>query len=223
MNFSLRTSVFITQFFLMLLFAPLFAQSTGVDVISSARRDLLAGENDAALAALDAGEKRGLTNGKLTELRGYILLEQGKFSEAIKAFETAKTQDKTVPGRLHIGDVWARQNKWQEARDSYYAGLKETDILSINERLRFGVFISYLGLKNEEAARQALDAITFPTQSAAYYYAQAAWAFAHGSKREGDEWLKRARDLFGGKSTDWFERHLYDFGWLKNKPAPISE
>ena len=199
------------------------AQTTGVNALASARRDFLDGKNDAALATLDAAEKRGLTNGKVSELRGYILLEQGKFEEAIKAFEIAKSQDKLTYDRLHIGDVLARQNKWEEARASYQAGLKETDILMTNERLRFGVFLSNLGLKDEEQARMALDLITFPTESAAYYYAQAAWAFAHGSKREGDEWVKRARDLFGGKSTDWFERHLYDFGWLRSEPRPISE
>jgi len=199
------------------------AQTAGVDAMASAKRDFLDGKNDAALATLDAAEKRGLTSGKLTELRGYILLEQGKFDQAIQAFGAAKEQDKNTYRSLHVGDVLARQNKWDEARASYQTGLKETDILTTNERLRFGVFISNLGLKDEEHARQALEVITFPTESAAYYYAQAAWAFAHGSKREGDEWVQRARDIFAGKSTDWFERHLHDFGWLKSKPQPISE
>ncbi len=203
--------------------ASIVGQTTGVNVMDNARRDFLDGKNDAALAAIDAAQKRGLTSPKLTELRGYIFLEQGKFSEAIQAFEATKQEDKTTYSHLHIGDTLARQNKWQEALDSYQEGLKGTDILTANERLRFAVFISYLGLKDEEHARQSLEAITFPTESAAYYYAQAAWAFAHGSNREGEDWLKRARSIFAGKSTSWFERHLYDFGWLKTKPAPISD
>ncbi len=219
MNFSLRWLILAVLLFPI----SIVAQTTGVDAIGSARRDLLAGKNDAALATLDGAEKRGLTSGKLTELRGYVFLEQGKFDDAVKAFEEARTQDKLTYNRLHIGDTLARQGKWEDARAAYQTGLKETDILATNERLRFGVFISSLGLKDEESARRALDLITFPTESATYYYAQAAWAFAHGSKREGDDWVKRARDLFGGKSTDWFERHLYDFGWLKSKPPPISE
>ncbi|MDQ6940090.1 MAG: tetratricopeptide repeat protein [Verrucomicrobiota bacterium] len=219
MTFSLRWLLFAV----LLLPISIVAQTTGVDTVASARRDLFDGKYDAALATLDGAEKRGLTSGKLTELRGYIFLEQGKFDDAIKAFEAAKAQDKLTYNRLHIGDVLARQGKWEEARAAYQTGLKETDILTTNERLRFGVFIADLGLKDEEQARQALDAIMFPTESATYYYAQAAWAFAHGSKREGDDWVKRARDLFAGKSTDWFERHLYDFGWLKSKPVPISE
>jgi tetratricopeptide (TPR) repeat protein len=198
-------------------------QTTGVNVMDNAKRDFLAGKNDSALATIEAAQKRGLTSPKLTELRGYIFLEQGKFDQAIQAFEAAKQEDKTTYRHLHIGDAFARQNKWQEALDSYQEGLKETDILTTNERLRFAIFICYLGLKDEEHARQSLEAITFPTESAAYYYAQAAWAFAHGSKREGEDWLKRARDIFAGKSTGWFERHLYDFGWLKSKPAPISD
>ncbi len=219
MNFFLRWLIFAALF----LPISIIAQTTGVDSVASARRDFLEGKSEAALATLDGAEKRGLTSGKLTELRGYIFLEQGKFGDAIKAFEAAKAQDRLTYNRLHIGDVLARQGQWEDARAAYQAGLKETDILATNERLRFGVFIANLGLKNEEHARQALDLITFPTESATYYYAQAAWAFAHGSKRDGNDWMKRARDLFAGRSTDWFERHLYDFGWLKSKPPPISE
>jgi tetratricopeptide (TPR) repeat protein len=203
--------------------SPLFAQTTGIDALGNARRDFLDGKYDVAIATIDNAEQRGFTNGKLTELRGYIYLEQGKFDEAIKAFEKAKEQDKNTFSGLHIGDALARQGKWEEARAAYQAALKGTDVLATNERLRFGVFISYLGLKDEGHAREALELITFPTESAAYYYAQAAWAFAHGSKKEGDDWLKRARGMFGGSGTGWFERHLFDFGWIKPKPEPISD
>lgn len=212
-------------FLLFFVFAAtsLLAQTTGVNALENARRDFLDGKFDAALATLDQAEQRGLTNGKLTELRGFIYLEQGKFDEATKAFESAREKDKNTFGGLHIGDVLARQGKWEEARAAYQAALKGTDILTVNERLRFAIFLSYLGLKDEEHAREALSVITFPTESATYYYAQAAWAFAHGSKKDGDDWLKRARGMFAGKSTSWFERHLYDFGWLKTKPEPISD
>ncbi|MGZ4984061.1 MAG: tetratricopeptide repeat protein [Chthoniobacterales bacterium] len=221
MLFSLRSLIFAGLISFSI--TSVIGQTTGVDALGSARRDLLEGKYDAALATLETAEKRGLTNGKLNELRGYIFLEQGKFDQAVKAFDAAKEQDKTSYHRLHVGDTQARQGKWEEARATYQEGLKETDILTANERLRFGIFICDLGLKDETQATQALETITFPTESAAYYYAQAAWAFAHGSKREGDDWLKRARDIFAGKSTAWFERHLYDFGWVNPKPPPLSE
>jgi tetratricopeptide (TPR) repeat protein len=201
----------------------LVGQTTGIDPIANARRDFLEGKSDAALATLDGAEQRGLTSGKLTELRGYIFLEQGKFDQAIQAFEAAREKDKTTYGGLHAGDTLARQGKWEEARATYQAALKGTDILTANERLRFAIFITCLGSKDEEHARESLDLITFPTESAAYYYAQAAWSFAHGSKSEGEDWLKRARGIFAGKSTSWFERHLYDFGWLNSKPPPIAD
>src|SRR5664279_5433179 len=122
-------------------------QTVGVDPIANARRDFLDGKYAAALATLDAAEQRGLTSGKLIELRGYIFLEQGKFDQATQAFDAAREKDKTTYGRLHVGDTLARQGKWEEARASYEAALKDTDILAANERLRFAVFISYLGSK----------------------------------------------------------------------------
>ncbi|MGZ4986112.1 MAG: tetratricopeptide repeat protein, partial [Chthoniobacterales bacterium] len=182
MLFSLRSLIFAGLISFSI--TSVIGQTTGVDALGSARRDLLEGKYDAALATLETAEKRGLTNGKLNELRGYIFLEQGKFDQAVKAFDAAKEQDKTSYHRLHVGDTQARQGKWEEARATYQEGLKETDILTANERLRFGIFICDLGLKDETQATQALETITFPTESAAYYYAQAAWAFAHGSKRE---------------------------------------
>ena len=206
------------------LFGAVADAQTGIDLLGKARREFLEGKNDRALTTIDEAEKRGLTSGKLTALRGFIFLEQGKFDDATKAFEAAQKEDKLTYGSLHVGDTLARQGKWDEARTTYQAALKGTDILVTNERLRFAIFITYLGSKDEEHAKQALDDIMFPTESAAYYYAQAAWSFAHGAKRDGEEWVKRAHDIFGGSSsTSWFERHLYDFGWLKGKPPPISD
>jgi tetratricopeptide (TPR) repeat protein len=215
----LLAAVFLSSAFL----AHATDQNVGADPVERARREFQSGKMDAALTLLDEAEKDGSKNGHSLDLRGCVLLEQGKFDDAIKAFEASFEADPKWIGHLHVGDALRRQEKWEEARAAYRKVFKETDILVLNERLRFAEFITFLGAKDEEKARQSLDRLTIPTESAAYYYAQAAWSFAHGKNREAQDWLKHAQDIYPAKSTAWFARHLYDFGWLKTKPQPVAE
>jgi hypothetical protein len=80
--------------------------------------------------------------------------------------------------------------------------------------------LTYLGEKDEAAAKETFEQITFPTESPAYYYAQAAWAFAHGKERDAEKWLKSAAKVYDVATTSWFAQPLYDFGWIKSKPLP---
>ncbi|MEP6602714.1 MAG: hypothetical protein ABJB69_02070 [Spartobacteria bacterium] len=111
-----------------------------------------------------------------------------------------------------------RQKKFAEAREVYQGLLGETNILVANERLRFGVLLTYLGEHKEGHAQEVLQGITFPTETPAYYYAQAAWAFAHDKKSEAQDWIDKARQVFDPDAPLWFAHHLYHFGWIKNKP-----
>lgn len=195
----------------------------GIDPLDLARRAFQNAKLDEALSILDQAEKRGFQNARAADLRGSVLMEQGKLDEALKFFAAARDEDKTTSGRIHEGDALCRQQKWAEARAAYDAGLRETNILLINERLRYGILMAYLGAKDDEHARVACERISFPTESGAYYFAQAAWSFAHDAKREGEAWLKRAEGLHSPKSTAWFARHLYDFGWIKSKPPLVPD
>ena len=101
--------------------------------------------------------------------------------------------------------------------------MKETKSFFSNERLRYGVLIASLGAKDDEGSRIAFEKLPFPTESAAYYYAQAAWAYAHGAKSDGDKWIRRAEEIFPAKSTAWFARPLFDSGWIKTKPPLVAD
>ena len=195
----------------------------GVDPAVVAEREFENGNVDKALAVLDEAEKRGVRNFRTLDVRGCVLMEQGKLDEAIQAFQAAREADPAEYNRVHLGDALQRQKKWAEARNAYRAATKETNILHTSERLRFGIFMTHLGSKDEEGARQALAGIPFPTASGAYYFAQAAWAFAHGENREAKKWMSRAEDIYKPRQTAWFARHLYDFGWLKSKPLLVVD
>ncbi len=174
---------------------------------------------DNALAALDRLDKSSAPSTNSLDLRGCIYMEQQKFDEARKAFEAAhEARPEVFAPRLHVGDLLLRQKKFADARAIYQGLQKETNILMSSERVRFGVLLTYLGEHDEANARKAFQAITFPTETPSYYYAQAAWAFAHNKKSEGQDWIDKAKNVFTPEAPLWFGQRLYDLGWLKKKP-----
>jgi hypothetical protein len=157
-------------------------------------------------------------------MRGTIFLEQKKLDEAVAAFTAAhETEPNFFLPHIHLGDAYLRQSKWTEARNVYEEVVARSNVLIVHERARYGILLSYLAAKDDTGAKEALDGVAFPTETAAYYYSQAAWAFAHGSTRPGKKWLATAAEIFAEKDTTWFARPLFEFGWVKTKPPLIPE
>ena len=170
---------------------------TGENLIETARRELQKENYAAAHAALDQFEKDKGPAAASYDVRGCIEMEQGNVIAAAKAFAAAYSADPSVfSARMHVGDLLLRQKQYAQAREVYEALIKETNIHFLNERLRYAVLFTYLGEHDENGAEAAFKKITFPTESPAYYYAQAAWAFAHGKDREGEDCLKNAQTRF---------------------------
>ncbi len=190
-------------------------------VVDHARNLLHAGQPEESAALL---QSTGQESAEALDLRGAIFLEQGRLEEARTAFAAAhKANPALFLPRLHLADAHFRARRYPEARAAYEEVLRETNILISNERLRFAVLMTFLAEKNEEKAQAAFAAIKFPTESPSYYYAQAAWAFAHGEKRAARRWRKTAGQIFEERTTRWFERMLFDLGWLDDQPAPTAE
>jgi len=213
--------------FLGLMAPSLFAAEpnvAGVDPLENAKREFRSGRMEAALAALDQIEKDGASTGLALDLRGCIYLEWEKPEEAGIAFRAAQEKDPSLYApQLHLGDVFLRQRKWEEARAAYGTVIKRTNILILDERLRYAVLLTYLGAKDDAGGQAALERLVFPTESAAYYYGQAAWAYAQGNKKAGLKWTATADKIFDAQDTAWFARPLYDLGWIKTKPSPVLD
>jgi tetratricopeptide (TPR) repeat protein len=190
-----------------------------------AAREYESGNLDQALAILDEMAKDGSTQKtQAYDLRGLIYLEQAKYDDAISAFKAAHYVDREFfPPRIHHADALLRKGDWQEARNTYTSLMTETRILSMNERLRYGAFLATLIGKAESEANALLGRLTFPTETAAYYYAQAAWAFSQNDKRGAAKWLKTADEIYKPKQAAWFARPLHDQGWIKEKPPLVAE
>ena len=220
----MRALIAISVFFTSALLVPAEDKIPSADPLTFASREMLAGRLEAALAALAVAEEHSALDGKTLSLRGSIRLEQEKFEEAIADFRAAREKDLTMPSpRIHLGDAFLRQKKWAEARAAYAEVLRVTNMVILSERLSYGILLTHLAEKNEAEAKTALERIVFPTESPAYYYAQAAWAFAHDNNKTGVKWLKTADKIFDEKQTAWFSRPLYDFGWIKTKPPLVLD
>ena len=199
-------------------------QQAGRDPVDAAKREFQQGDFDAGLAILDQSDRSGTPRGQSLDLRGSILMEQKKLDEALAALKAAHAADPALfAPRLHIGDALLRQQKWEEARAAYDVVLRETNIIISHEKLSFAVLMTHLGAGDKAGAQSALERITFPTETAAYYYAQAAWAFANGNKREAEKWMRTAAEIFDERTTAWFARPFFELGWIKRKPPLATE
>ena len=184
--------------------------------LGAARQSYLRGKFDDALAKLDHDKSM-----EALDLRGCIYMEQGKFDEAAKSFEAAHTTNfNAFAPKIHLADVMLREKKFEEARKEYERLVTEVRSPMWPDYARFGVLLACLGEHDDTGTRQALGAIVFPTETPAYYYAQAARSFAQGKKPDALKWINTAKTIFDAGKTTWFDRGLYQFGWLKKKPAP---
>ena len=191
------------------------------NLLEAARVDYQTGRLDSALTKLDERDKESGKSGDTLDLRGAIALEEGNFDAARKAFtEAHQLEPNLFAPRLHLGDLALREKKYAAAGAIYQQLLRETDVLIANERSRYGLLIVALASHDEPGARTALTNLQFPTESPAYYFAQAAWEFAHGNNDSAKKWIATAGGIFASPLLAWFARPLYDLGWQKEKPPP---
>ena len=191
------------------------------NLLEAARIDYQTGRLASALTKLDERDKGSGKSGDTLDLRGAIALEEGNFDAARKAFtEAHQLQPDLFAPRLHLGDLALREKKYAAAGAIYQQLLRETNVLIANERSRYGLLIVALASHDEPAAKTALANLQFPTESPAYYFAQAAWEFAHGNKGSAKKWIATAGGIFVAPLLAWFDRPLYDLGWQKEKPPP---
>lgn len=153
-------------------------------------------------------------------MRGAIYAEQHAYEKAQDAFEKAN--------KLNPGDFWPPYNlaellllekKYGEAAGAFeklsvYRGHEELVEYKV-------VFADLLAGKPDEAKR-VLDGMKFPADTPAYYYANAAWAFAHKDEKDGDYWSKAALKVFGIEKCVSYYDALAGVGWLPMRNADGS-
>ena len=183
------------------------------------RRDL-----EGAWQLLDQIDATSPNQAVTYNLRGEILLEQGKTDEAETALRNASAADpQLLAARYNLARVpfakkdYATARKELEALLGAISGGKEKQ----RERLiRYQIFLTLLLEGHEGAAQKAMDEFKMMDDSPALYYAQAAWAFQHGNPKQGNNWVANASNLYSAELNRTFAAPFSDLGWVSNATAP---
>ncbi len=188
----------------------------------NADRAFRRGELDRALELLRTVDATAPNQAVSYNLRGEILLEQGKLAEAETAFQNALDADPQFQeARLNLARIPFKEGDYETAR-------KELESLlgaisgDRKERLReqligYQIFLTLLREGRESAAQKAMDDFKMTDESPALYYAQAAWAYEHGNSAQGNDWIANANNLFSTEMNRDFAKSFADLGWTGKK------
>ncbi|MHA3772002.1 tetratricopeptide repeat protein [Verrucomicrobiota bacterium sgz303538] len=191
-----------------------------VEIMEKAIRSFLARDYDGAVRLLDQADQLFAAGVHSLNMRGAIAIERKQFDEGAKYCQQALKQDpKFFPARFNLAEIPFVQKKYAEARTGFQKMLDEDPQ---NELLEYRVFLTYLLEGNDDAAKKALDEIKFPSNTASYYYANAAWEFAHGNEEKALGWIRSGDWVFPPSRNQNFADVLYDVGWLKRPGAQES-
>jgi tetratricopeptide (TPR) repeat protein len=156
-------------------------------------------------------------------MRGAIYAEQRAYEKAEDAFEKEK--------KLNPGDFWGPYNlaelllvrkKYVEATAAFqdllvYRGHEELIQFKI-------VFADALQGKSNDAKR-VLDAMKFPSDTPAYYFANAAYSFSTKDEKKGKYWIEAGLKVFGIERSVSFYDALVSVGWaaMRNPDGSVPQ
>ena len=186
-------------------------------------------EINAALKYLDLAEAAVPNDPVSDNLRGEILMDQGRFDEAEVVLRRAFTANpKFREARSNLAQIPFKRGDYAKSRDRLEALFAETpgdDSNQAAQLIKFKIFLTFLLENKESEARRLMDQFTFTGDSPALYYAQSAWEFKHGNIDQGNDWIASAQKIYSPALNLVFADSLYDIGWLKRparKAPPIE-
>lgn len=167
---------------------------------------------DEALKKVQKAEALKPGNSDVMNFRGAIFAETGQFEDARALYEKAiQIEPASFWPYFNLYEVEFMQRNYSEARK----GFEKTMIkFPDNELLRFKIVLTYLQEENREAAKAELERFRFPSDTAAYYYAWAAWEFSQGNIQQGNDWIASGERVFGRERTDFVYQSLADLKWV---------
>jgi predicted Zn-dependent protease len=178
--------------------APLPEESTQA-AIETVLADFGEKKNDEALAKLEILQKKLPDDPLILNLIGSVYTRKKDFLAAETYFRKAvKKSPGFFPALYNIGEILFLEKKYTEAREHFQA-MRGTD--TGNELLQFKVMLCDLGLNETERAKKVMNAIKYPGNSPAWYYAQAAYENQAGNKKKAREYVAGAKYIFGPKTA----------------------
>jgi Tfp pilus assembly protein PilF len=150
-------------------------------------------------------------------LRASIFAEERDFEKAQALYEQAlKIQPNSFLPKFNLAEMLLMQKKFAEAQASF----EQLNVPGRQKELvDFKIVLTALGMGDDAKAREVLDHMKFPGDTAAYYFAGAGWEFAHGNKGKANELIQSADSIFGQARNYSFYDSLADMGWVQARRA----
>jgi tetratricopeptide (TPR) repeat protein len=178
--------------------APLPEESTraGIEAVLA---DFAHKKPDDALAKLEVMEKKLPDDPLVLNLIGSAYTKKKDYLAAETYFRKAvKKSPDFFPALFNIGEVFFLQKKYAEAREHFQA-MRGSD--TRNELLQFKLVLCDLALNETDRAKKVMNAIKYPGNSAAWYYAHAAYENKMGNNKKAREYVAGAQYIFGPKTS----------------------
>jgi len=154
---------------------------------------------DDALAKLAGLEKDFPDDPLILNLVGSAYTKKNDYLAAETYFRKAvKKSPGYFPAMFNLGEIFFLQKKYAEARE-HFQGMRASDMR--NELLQFKIVLCDLALDDTDRAKKVMNAIKYPGDSPAWYYAQAAYENKMGNKKKAREYVAGAQYIFGQKTA----------------------
>jgi tetratricopeptide (TPR) repeat protein len=170
-----------------------------------------------ALKLLDKADQLVPDTPMALNTRAAIAIEERRFADGERYCKAALEKDPTFElATFNLAEIPFIQKNYDAARKIYRGLLDEHPA---DEMIQFRIYLTYLLEKNDAAAQTRLEAFKFPSTSGAYYYAHAAWEFAHDNPSEGRTWVRSGDWVFSPAKNANLAAVFCDLGWL-DRPKP---
>jgi tetratricopeptide (TPR) repeat protein len=184
-----------------------------------AERALRDGDYDRGLELLAKVDEATPNQAAVYNLRGEILLAQGKLDAAEAAFRSALVANPELEAaRYNLARLPFKKREYETAQKDFEALLgainRGKPEREHEELIRYHLYLALLLQGHDSAAQKALDEFKMMDQTPALYYAQAAWAFRHGNPKQAGNWIANANNLFSPELNRSFAAPLAEVGWL---------
>ncbi|HEX4085800.1 MAG TPA: tetratricopeptide repeat protein [Chthoniobacteraceae bacterium] len=175
---------------------------------------------DQALQKLDEADEIQQNIPDTWDMRGAIYAEQHDFDKARDAFQkAAKLDPRDFWPPYNLAQLLLMQRKYAEAAAEFKALVPYK---GHEELVRFKIVFADLLAGKADDARVVLDAMKFPSDSPAYYFAHASWSFSHKNQKDGFYWIQSAVKIFGDRECYSYYNALAGEGWVAPRLADGS-
>jgi len=194
-------------------------------IYDRAFREFDAEHYDEALKALDEIDARQPNLAESLNLRGVVLMRQGKFDKAEAALRKAVSlEPRFWNASFNLAEIPFLKKDWVEARNRFeglMSGQSDGMQPETSQLIQYKILLTFVRQGKENTVDWMLNKFEQAKDSPAIYYSNAAIAFQHGNEKEARDWLDDARKKYPAPLNKLYSESLYEIGWMK-KPAGES-